>query len=102
MFMGGNYNHYFTPADYTETVYFADGETTLSDDEIALGINTLVNALKNVYYNDKDVCKQLDNLTLDKANTDVIKSAIKPLVEGAKIKMSCGGSISPYLENTYL
>ena len=96
--MGGNYNHYFTPADYTETVYFAAGKTTLSDDEIALGINTLVNALKNVYYNDKDVCEQLDNLTLDKANTDVIKSAIKPLVEGAKIKMSCGGSISPYLE----
>ena len=100
--MGGNYNHYFTPADYTETVYFADGKTTLSDDEIALGINTLVNALKNVYYNDKDVCEQLDNMTLDKANTDVIKSAIKPLVEGAKIKMSCGGSISPYLEKTYL
>lgn len=51
-------------------------------------VNTLVNALKNVYYNDKDVCEQLDNLTLDKANTDVIKSAIRTAHNVAQLRYS--------------
>ncbi len=102
MFFGSNYNYYFTSKDYSGVVYFDDGKTTLADDEIVLGIKTLINALKNVYYNDETIVERLDNLTVDVANADEIKNTIKPLVKDAKIKMSCGGSITPYLEKTVL
>lgn len=97
MFLGGKYSHYFTPGDFSGILHFEDGQTALSGDEIALEIKTLVKALENVYYDQEETLARLRGLTLDRANAGEIEETIKPLLADAKIKMTCGGSISPYL-----
>lgn len=98
-YLGYNYTNYFSSNDFSEIIYL-NGKSSLAGNEIALGINTLVNGLKNIYYNDNHIQETLKNLTLAKSNADEIKNAIAPLLKNAKINMLCGGTINPYLNNT--
>ena len=94
--MGGDYRHYFTTTDYAGTVFFDSGKTTLSDDEIVLEVKQLINALKNVYYDDTGICDKLDGIE-NSSDNEEIKATLSPLVKDAKIKMQCGGTYNPYI-----
>ena len=96
MYMGGNYSRYFTKSDYSDVAYFENGKTALYENEIALGVNAVVSALENVYYSDEAVMESLRSLIIEKTNQSEIINTLKPLLDGAKIKMSCGGSFSAY------
>lgn len=95
-YMGGNYSRYFTKSDYSDVAYFENGKTALYENEIALGVNAVVSALENVYYSDEAVMESLRSLIIEKTNQSEIINTLKPLLDGAKIKMSCGGSFSAY------
>ena len=95
-YLGYNYTNYFTTNDYSDIVYLGD-KSNLSGNGIALGINTLINGLKNIYYNDDIIQKKLKDLIIDKTKKEEIINTISPLLKEAKIKMICGGIISPYL-----
>lgn len=96
MYMGGDYRYYFTTADYAGTVFFDSGKTTLSDDEIVLEVKQLINALKNVYYDNTEICDRLDGIE-NSSDNEEIKATLSPLVKDAKIKMQCGGTYNPYI-----
>ena len=96
MYMGGDYRHYFTTADYAGTVFFDSGKTTLSDNEIVLEVKQLINALKNVYYDNAGICDKLDGIE-NSSDNEEIKATLSPLVKDAKIKMQCGGTYNPYI-----
>ena len=96
MYMGGDYRHYFTTADYAGTVFFDSGKTTLSDDEIVMEVKQLINALKNVYYDDTGICDRLVGIE-NSSDNEEIKATLSPLVKDAKIKMQCGGTYNPYI-----
>lgn len=95
-YLGYNYTNYFTTNDYSDIVYLGN-KSNLSGNGIALGINTLINGLKNIYYNDDIIQKKLKDLIIDKTKKEEIINTISPLLKEAKIKMICGGIISPYL-----
>ena len=96
MYMGGDYRHYFTTADYAGTVFFDSGKTTLSGNEIVLEVKQLINALKNVYYKDGKVLEKLNKLDTE-TDAETIKTTLASLVKDAKIKMRCGGPYNPYI-----
>ncbi len=95
-FLGNNYNHYFTQEDGLEITYLNKGKTSLEGNEIVLSFDVLRNALSSLYRNDIDVQNSLDHLLDDPMDPDKIASVFKPLVENVTLKMSCGGSFSPY------
>lgn len=96
MFFGSNYSHYFTPKDYSNVTYFEKGKTALKENEITLGLSTLVNTLSDVYYGDEEVQNSLKDIYNDLSDVEGIASILQPLAQNIVLKMSCGGSFEPY------